>query len=565
MARGAERRKLRGAAHTLGVQGDTRVAFYARVSTGRQAAGELSIPDQLASARAYCAGQGWTLVAEYVEPASGRDEDRPEFQRLMEVATSPLRPYDVVLVHSLSRLARDVVVMETSVRRLAQVGARLVSMTQHTSSDTTGDLLRQMIAAFDEHQSAENAKHTLRAMRENARQGFWNGSNPPFGYTTEAAGQRGARMKKVLRLHEAEASVVRRICAMHLGAEGGPLGVKGIADRLNREGVSFRGRPFSISNVHRILTSETYVGRLWFNKVCAKTGTEKARDEWIEVAVPAIITQEQFNRVQTSLASRAPERCPPRVTSSPVLLTGLATCATCGAGMTLRTGKSGRYRYYTCAAAAHRGTTQCSGRSVPMEALDRTVVSTLADRVLQPSRLEAILQAYLSRTAEGDATRRERLGRAKKEATEAAGAKSRLLQLVAAGALAADDPDLIEQLRGAEARRRRAEEEVTLLEGSTSGSASRAITPGKIQQLGDAIRQALQSGSLEFRRAYVRLIVSRVVVGDEEIRVSGSTGALARAAAEAPAQPLQAESSHFDRVWRREGNPNTTFSGRFPP
>ena len=109
--------------------------------------------------------------------------------------------------------------------------------------------------------------------------------------------------------------------------------------------------------------------------------------------------------------------------------------------------------------------------------------------------------------------------------------------------------------RSAEARRRRAEEDVTLLEGSTSGSASRAIIPGKIQQFGDAIRQALQSGSLEFRRAYVRLIVSRVVVGDDEIRVSGSTGALARAAAKAPAQPLQAESSHFDRVWRPLGTP----------
>lgn len=28
-----------------------------------------------------------------------------------------------------------------------------------------------------EHQSRDNAKHTLRAMNENARQGFWNGAN----------------------------------------------------------------------------------------------------------------------------------------------------------------------------------------------------------------------------------------------------------------------------------------------------------------------------------------------------------------------------------------------------
>ncbi|WP_269084329.1 zinc ribbon domain-containing protein, partial [Acetobacter tropicalis] len=39
----------------------------------------------------------------------------------------------------------------------------------------------------------------------------------------------------------------------------------------------------------------------------------------------------------------------PRIVNGPCLLTGLAVCATCGGGMTLRTGKYGRYRYYTCA------------------------------------------------------------------------------------------------------------------------------------------------------------------------------------------------------------------------
>ena len=43
-------------------------------------------------------------------------------------------------------------------------------------------MMRQMIALFDEYQSKENAKHVLRSMKENARQGFWNGSKPPIGY-----------------------------------------------------------------------------------------------------------------------------------------------------------------------------------------------------------------------------------------------------------------------------------------------------------------------------------------------------------------------------------------------
>jgi hypothetical protein len=37
----------------------------------------------------------------------------------------------------------------------------------------------------------------------------------------------------------------------------------------------------------------------------------------------------------------------------------------------LRTGNSGRYRYYTCATRAQQGKVACNGRSIPMEKLDR--------------------------------------------------------------------------------------------------------------------------------------------------------------------------------------------------
>jgi hypothetical protein len=44
-----------------------------------------------------------------------------------------------------------------------------------------------MMALFDEDRSKENGKHTLRAMKENARQVFWNGARPPTGYRIVAA------------------------------------------------------------------------------------------------------------------------------------------------------------------------------------------------------------------------------------------------------------------------------------------------------------------------------------------------------------------------------------------
>ena len=98
-------------------------------------------------------------------------------------------PFEAIIVHSLSRFFRDAIELGLYERRLAKAGVRIISITQQTSDDPAGEMARRMFSVFDEYQSKENAKHTLRAMQENARQGFFNGSTPPFGYrVVEAEG-----------------------------------------------------------------------------------------------------------------------------------------------------------------------------------------------------------------------------------------------------------------------------------------------------------------------------------------------------------------------------------------
>ena len=91
-------------------------------------------------------------------------------------------------------------------------------------------MMRQIMALFDEYQSKENAKHVLRALKENARQGFWNGSLPPIGYRVVAAEQRGAKVKKKLEIDPLHADTVRLIYRLALEGDGtsGPMGVKNI-------------------------------------------------------------------------------------------------------------------------------------------------------------------------------------------------------------------------------------------------------------------------------------------------------------------------------------------------
>lgn len=67
---------------------------------------------------------------------------------------------------------RDSFAFEYYARKLAKEWVKLVSITQDVSDDDPAQaMMRKIIAPFDEYQSRENAKHVLRSMKENARQG----------------------------------------------------------------------------------------------------------------------------------------------------------------------------------------------------------------------------------------------------------------------------------------------------------------------------------------------------------------------------------------------------------
>src|SRR6516165_10439586 len=275
-----------------------RAALYLRVSTGRQAENDLSIPDQRRQAKAYCASRGWEIVADYVEPgASATDDRRPEFQRMIDAATTKPPAFGVILVHSFSRFFRDQFQLEFYVRRLAKAGVRLVSITQELGDDPMSNMIRQIMALFDEYQSKENGKHTLRAMKENARQGFWNGSRPPVGYRVVAAEQRGAKIKKKLEINPLHAETVRLIYRLALHGDGasGPMGVKAIVSYLNARRIFTRDRGrWGIGQLHKVLTRTTYIGRHEFNRSSPKNGRKPAA-EIVTAEVPPLIDQATFD------------------------------------------------------------------------------------------------------------------------------------------------------------------------------------------------------------------------------------------------------------------------------
>lgn len=146
-------------ANSDGTMGPKRAVLYLRVSTGRQAANDVSLPSQREITTAHCVTNGWTVVDEFLEAgATGTDDRRPAFQDMMERACDPEKPFDVIVIYAFNRLYRNGVELELAVRKLRKNGVEVASVTQPTGDDPSQELMRQLIGVFDEHTSREIAR-----------------------------------------------------------------------------------------------------------------------------------------------------------------------------------------------------------------------------------------------------------------------------------------------------------------------------------------------------------------------------------------------------------------------
>ncbi len=532
------------------------VALYARVSTVRQAENDLSIPDQLRQMREWCTRQGHAIAMEYVElGASALSDRRPEFQRMMADATaaSP-SPYEAIIVHSQSRFFRDHIEFGLHERRLKKAGVRLIAITQDMGDDPVGRLTRSVISLYDQFASEENAKHTLRAMRENARQGYWNGSIAPLGYRvteTQVAASKGRR-KKRLAINEVEAELVRQVFALYLhGVHGTPMGMKEIASHMNRCGVLMRGRVWTLQQVQRTLADTTYIGACLFNRRDSRTKRIKSREEWITFAVEPILDEPTFRRVEQRREASQLSKIR-RVDTVETLLTGLLKCGQCGAGLMLVTGKSGQYRYYRCNTRMSNGSDRCDCPNIPMEKMDRIVLDALADRVCAPERLKIILSELATRHAKSKGEDDAKLRVVKKAIAEIEARQRNLFNAVEEGLIPRD------QSLAKRAQELKAERESLLVQLAGVRTQQelplQQINARRIEAFGKALRSRLLDRTAGLAKPYLRLMVDEVRVGGGTATIRGSNAVLARAVAQGAKGALLVPRTVAEWRTRRDSN-----------
>ena len=198
-------------------------------------------------------------------------------------------------------------------RKLLKAGVQLISITQQTSDDTAGEMQRHMIMLFDEYQSKEIAKHILRGMQENARQGYFNGSKAPFGYKTIDAGQTGTRgrMKKKLAIEEWKPRSSARYLTLYVHGKDAPAHRhEGDCQTSECQGHHHARQAVAHPENSRHPVQHHLCGWHTFNRGFQDFQI-KDEAEWIKIRFRPLSTRRLFDKATSLEAPWSPKKCVP--------------------------------------------------------------------------------------------------------------------------------------------------------------------------------------------------------------------------------------------------------------
>lgn len=112
-----------------------KAVFYGRYSTDMQR--ESSIQDQLRNCVKFAERENWVIEEKYFDEAiSGSTSDRPQYQKMIDDAKS--KNFDVLLVDDLSRLSRDSIEVQTTIKRLRHWQIRIIGVSDGFDSASKG-------------------------------------------------------------------------------------------------------------------------------------------------------------------------------------------------------------------------------------------------------------------------------------------------------------------------------------------------------------------------------------------------------------------------------------------
>jgi site-specific DNA recombinase len=400
-------------------------AIYARVSSDRQKENH-TIASQTAALKEYARTHDYLAPAEWVfedEGYSGMTLVRPGLEALRDLAAQG--QIEAILVYSPDRLSRKYAYQVLLAEEFSRCGVTLVFL-QAPSGETPEDrLLVQFQGMIAEYERAQILERYRRGKRHKAQIGVVSVlSGAPYGYRYIKKSDTAEACYQVI---EHEADVVRMVFDAYT-REG--LSINAIARLLNQRQIPTRrgDTRWERSTVWAMLRNPAYRGRACYgktelrprqritrplrqrNRMTSRNSAnhERPRQDWIEIPVPALVSEETFELAQEQLERN--RRYSPRRTAGPSVLQGLLVCRQCGYALyrtSTRTSKRKLY-YYRCLgsdAYRHLRGAFCHNRPVRQDYLDEFVWREIIRLLEDPALVHAEIDRRLKEARNADPLR----------------------------------------------------------------------------------------------------------------------------------------------------------------
>src|ERR1700747_2731993 len=368
-------------------------AIYARVSSDRQKESH-PIGSQTSALVEYAQTHGYAVPSEWVfqdEGYSGASLVRPGLEALRDLAAQG----QIVgaLIYSPDRLSRKYAYQVLLSEEFSRCGVDVIYLKSPSGDSPEDQLVVQFQGMIAEYERAEISQRHRRGKRHRALQGMVNVlSGAPYGYRYVRKTDTSAAYYEVV---ESEADVVRMVFAIYTQQR---FSINAIARLLNERGIPTRtGKTrWERSTVWGLLRNPAYQGKACYGKTELRprqritrplrqrngmpnrnsANHERPRSEWIEVPVPALVSEEIFALAQEQLTKNKHHSL--RRTIEPTLLQGMLVCQRCGYALyrcSTRTSKR-KLHYYRCFGSdAYRQLKGplCTNRPIRQDYLDQFV------------------------------------------------------------------------------------------------------------------------------------------------------------------------------------------------
>jgi site-specific DNA recombinase len=334
-----------------------KVAGYVRVSTQAQAQEGESLKTQekqISDFIKWKGSEGWELIEIYSDKGRSGSmvEGRPAFNQMMQDAEE--NKFSVLVVHRLSRFARNARDLLNKVHELKKTNVKLVSIKENIDmTNPYGEFMLIMLAAVAQLEIDIMREQMYENKLAKWKKGEINIGQVPFGYKWD-------KDEEELIIVEDEKEIYLKMVDLYLNHG---LSMKDIAVQLNAEGVrGKRKRSLSSTTVGGILKNPIYYGHRLQNRYQyeydPKSGTHhrtqklKPEKDHIFLKAPDVLDKLTWDKIQkkTAFNRRKSKRTSPE--TELCWLRDSLKCGICGGVVKPRSGnirKDGtRPRYYVC-------------------------------------------------------------------------------------------------------------------------------------------------------------------------------------------------------------------------